>query len=174
MSEATRIRVSPTAIVFLLALSACQSPATASQSPSSIAATIDLPPVSPSPPLPPASLVNGGFETGDLTGWLTKQTGTGKWLVYSDGSTPPVPSLSDPNRPFRMPDPPEGLYAAVTDMKSDGQRSLYQDVQLDAPYILEFVVFYNNGAAVFNSKNGFRADLMSTTATPTSLSPDTS
>jgi hypothetical protein len=66
---------------------------------------------------------NGGFETGDFTGWarLDSTAGTGGFYVVGDV----VPVTGQVVRP-----PPEGAYAAVTDQDAAGTHILYQDVVL--------------------------------------------
>lgn len=93
---------------------------------------------------------NWNFERGDLSGWHTRSRGSGAWYAYADGSKPPNPAETDPNVPFSMPQPPQGRYAAVTDMTAPGMRLLYRDVTLNAPTTLKFIVFYDN-AGEFSS-----------------------
>lgn len=87
---------------------------------------------------------NWNFEAGDFRGWRTMSAGSGGWRVYRDGATPPDPTDSDPNFPFAVPDPPEGRFAAVTDMSAPGTRILYRDVRLSGPRRLRLTVFYDN------------------------------
>jgi len=138
-------------------------------SPSPLPPTSTTLPPSPTPPFAIGSIVNGDFETGDLTGWLTTEQlprgdggqppwGAGSWLVYDDGSTPPDPSFVTALEPWEFRDPPQGLYASVASGGAPGRRVLYQDVMLDAPYVLQFTYFYFNRAHVFDSPGGFRWD----------------
>ncbi len=90
----------------------------------------------------PAAADNWNFETGDFTGWRTRSTGSGAWHVYTDGATPPDPTDTDPNFPFRVPDPPEGNFAAVTDMSAPGTRIMHRDLELDGRFDLRFTLFY--------------------------------
>lgn len=92
----------------------------------------------------PTRFDNGNFESGDLTGWSTLSLGIGEWLVYSDGSTPPDPSITDRFVAFAVPDPPEGEFAAVTDCFSEGVRFLYRDIEVVGSPTLHAVVFYEN------------------------------
>jgi hypothetical protein len=87
---------------------------------------------------------NWNFETGDFQGWRTTHTGSGAWHVYSDATTPPNPADSDPNFPFSVPRPPEGRFAAVTDMSAPGTRMLYRDVKPGDHAALRMTVFYVN------------------------------
>jgi hypothetical protein len=117
---------------------------------------------------------NWNFERGDLSGWRTRSRGSGAWYAYSDGTKPPNPAETDPNVAFNMPQPPEGRYAAVTDMTAPGARILYRDVKLEGPVKLTFTVFYDN-AGEFSSppslkfdgceaNQQFRAELMDASA----------
>jgi hypothetical protein len=87
---------------------------------------------------------NWNFERGNLTGWHTRSRGSGAWYVYADGTKPPNPAETDPNVPFNVPSPPQGRYAAVTDMTAPGVRILYRDVKLDGRLKLTFTLFYDN------------------------------
>ena len=90
------------------------------------------------------AIVIDDFESGKLAGWKMEGGGAGGWFVYANGKTPPDPSQSDPNFPFAVPDPPQGKFAAVTDMNGPGRRMLYRDVSLDGRYTLHATVFYVN------------------------------
>jgi hypothetical protein len=63
-----------------------------------------------------AAILIDDFESGTLANWSINRNGAGGWFVYANGHTPPEPSRSDPNVPFSVPDPPQGKFAAVTDM----------------------------------------------------------
>ncbi len=113
---------------------------------------------------------NWNFERGDLTGWHTRSRGSGAWYAYSDGTKPPNPAETDPNVAFDVPAPPEGRYAAVTDMTAPGARILYRDVKLDGRVKLRFTIFYDNAGELaspaslrFDGRQAnqqFRVDLM--------------
>ncbi len=90
----------------------------------------------------PASRANDDFESGTLAAWRTDNDGSGSWFVYRNGKTPPDPATTDPRFPFEMPEPPQGGFAAVTDMKGPGSRILFRDVELDGRYRLAATVFY--------------------------------
>jgi len=96
------------------------------------------------------AVVIDDFESGTLADWSVKVNGKGGWFIYTKGQTPPDPSKSDPNFPFSVPDPPQGKFAAVTDMNGPGSRMLYRDVKLDGRYSLHLTVFYVN-VGVFSS-----------------------
>jgi hypothetical protein len=90
------------------------------------------------------AIVIDDFESGTLAGWKIERSGAGGWFVYTNGKTPPNPPESDPNVPFAIADPPQGKFAAVTDMNGPGRRILYRDVKLDGRYTLRLTVFYVN------------------------------
>jgi hypothetical protein len=119
---------------------------------------------------------NWNFEIGDLTSWHTQARGSGAWYVYSDGTRPPNPAETDPNVAFGMPQPPEGRFAAVTDMNAPGARILYRNVKLDGPTQLQMTVYYSN-TGEFSSPAGldfegcepnqqFRVDVLDAAAPP--------
>jgi len=72
----------------------------------------------------PKAIVMDDFESGGLAEWQAVGSGSGAWFVYSDGRQAPDPDQSDPNAPFHVPDPPQGGFAAVTDMSGPGTRIL--------------------------------------------------
>jgi CubicO group peptidase (beta-lactamase class C family) len=90
----------------------------------------------------PRTVVVDDFESGALTGWQAVGGGWGSWFVYVDGQKPPDPAQSDPNVPFDLPDPPQGRFAAVTDMNGPGTTVLYRDVRLDGRFTLHMTAFY--------------------------------
>jgi CubicO group peptidase (beta-lactamase class C family) len=125
---------------------------------------------------PPKTAVFDDFESGTLANWKTASGGSGKWFVYSDGKTPPDPAQSDPSAPFDVPNPPQGRFAAVTDMRGGGTRILYRDAKLDGRFRLHLSVFHVNNGPGFSSpetldfnllepNQQFRIDLM-TPASP--------
>jgi len=89
----------------------------------------------------PRTIVMDDFESGAITDWQAVGSGSGGWLVYSDGQKAPDPAPSDPNVPFDLPDPPQGKFAAVTDMNGPGTRILYRDLKLDGRFTLHVTVF---------------------------------
>jgi hypothetical protein len=113
---------------------------------------------------------NWNFERGNLTGWHTRSRGSGAWYAYADGTKPPNPAETDPDVAFDVPAPPEGRYAAVTDMTAPGARILYRDVKLDGRAKLRFTVFYDNAGELASpaslafdgraANQQFRAQLM--------------
>jgi D-alanyl-D-alanine carboxypeptidase len=98
----------------------------------------------------PRAIVVDDFESGAITGWQAVGSGSGGWFVYADGHTAPDPAQSDPNVPFDLPDPPQGRFAAVTDMNGPGTRILYRDLRLEGRFTLQVSVFYA-GTGPFSS-----------------------
>ena len=77
-----------------------------------------------------ATVVNGDFETGDLSGWTVDSTsapGNGYWFAYSGTVAP----LTGAALNSTVAAPPQGTYAALSDEVNPGRRVLYQDVALD-------------------------------------------
>ena len=99
-----------------------------------------------------AGVSNGGFETGDFSGWTLADKGVdGRWLVYS-GTTTPV--FGDP-----VPAPPEGTYAAVTEQDGPGSRVLYQTLKLGTDTkVLSFSLYYHNFAGEFCTPSSFNVE----------------
>ena len=124
---------------------------------------------------------NWNFERGDLRGWHTRSFGSGDWYVYANGTKPPNPAETDPNVPFSVPAPPEGRYAAVTDMTEPGARLMYRDVKLDGRNTLTFAMFYTSAAPLASPdrltfdgcepNQQFRVEIMDASAPVTSTSP---
>jgi hypothetical protein len=85
-----------------------------------------------------ATVSNGGFETGSLSGWLVQNSGSGNWFAYS-GTTSPVSSNT-------IAAPPQGSFAAVTDTLGPGTHILYQDVGLEPAFThkLSLIVYYRS------------------------------
>lgn len=86
------------------------------------------------------------FESGALTDWRAVGGGAGGWFIYTNGKKAPDPSRSSPNVPFDLPNPPEGKFAAATDMNGPGTVVLYRDVALDGRFKLHLTVFYATDA----------------------------
>jgi D-alanyl-D-alanine carboxypeptidase len=107
-----------------------------------LALSMALSPVRAQEGPPPKTALVDDFESGKLADWKTEIRGAGGWFVYTNGKTPPNPAASDPNAPFQVPDPPQGKFAAVTDMNGPGTRILYRDLKLDGRYRLHLTAFY--------------------------------
>jgi len=138
-------------------------------------------PAGPSPVQANTVAGNWNFERGDLRGWHTRSRGSGAWYVYENGTTPPNPAETDPDVPFSVPAPPEGRYAAVTDMTAPGSRVMYRDVKLDGRRTLTFSLYYASAGPLASpatlSFDGcapnqqFRVDIMDASAPVSSTSP---
>ena len=127
----------------------------------------------------PASRASEDFESGTLASWKIERRGAGSWFTYSNGKTAPDPAQSDFNVPFDVPNPPQGKFAAVTDMNGPGRRILYRDVVLDGRYTLHLTVFYMNAGAfaapdtssrqTLGDEQQYRIDLVSPGAPVTTI-----
>jgi CubicO group peptidase (beta-lactamase class C family) len=82
------------------------------------------------------------FESGALTDWRTVRSGSGAWFIYSSGRKAPDLAQTSPSVPFDLPDPPQGKFAAVTDMNGPGTLILYRDVKLNGRFRLDLTAYY--------------------------------
>ena len=122
----------------------------------------------------PTTVVTDDFESGSLADWQAVGGGAGGWFVYSDGDKPPDPAHSDPNVPFRLPRPPQGRFAAVTDMDGPGTRILYRDLRLDGQFRIDLTVYWAGTSPLSSpptldyhaaeANEQFRIDLIAPTA----------
>lgn len=90
----------------------------------------------------PGAITNGGFETGDLTGWTTFEANTvgdGVFRAAAGGSVLPLSGATAPPAS-------EGDTLAISDMASAGLRVLYQDITIPAGATLSFDLWWNNAA----------------------------
>ena len=113
-------------------------------------------------------VTNGGFETGDFTGWTQEMlTPADGWFVYT-GTLSPINSI-----PILA--PPVGNFAAVADQGAPDSNILYQDIQIPAGETVtcSAIVYYENvggeGGSVFIIGDGltlnednqqYRVDIM--------------
>ena len=104
----------------------------------------------------PSSIVMDDFESGALTTGGPRVPGR-ELVRLQRRPTAPDPEQSDPNFPFAMPDPPQGEFAAVTDMTGPGTRILYRDVTLNGELTLHVTVFYE-GSAPFSTPDTLAFD----------------
>jgi hypothetical protein len=129
-----------------------------------------------------ATVVNGDFETGNLTGWqvVNNPAGdeeTGSWYAYA-GTAPPR-EFAEP-----VPPPPAGSYAAITSQGGPGSHILYQDVALEPYYShqLSLLVYYKSFAPLFTpspntlsyegaENQQYRVDVMNPAAPVDSANP---
>jgi hypothetical protein len=95
-------------------------------------------------------IVNGGFETGDFTGWtVVDQTGgSGSWFVNNSTTAP----LSG----FATPGPASGSFYALTDQTGPGSHVLLQSftVAAGSTVNLSFDMFSNNQSGVKAAPGG--------------------
>jgi D-alanyl-D-alanine carboxypeptidase len=130
----------------------------------------------------PRTMVMDDFESGTITGWQAVGGGSGGWFVYSNGHKAPDPAQSDPNAPFDVPDPPQGRFAAVTDMNGPGTRILYRDLRLEGRFSLQLSVFYTGSGPLSSpatlaydtpeANQQFRIDLVGPAAPIDSVAKD--
>lgn len=131
-----------------------------------------------------ATVVNGDFETGTLTGWQVfnippEPEASGNWFAYS-GTASPLGEVSP-----EVPPPPAGKYAAITAQGGAGTHILYQDVALE-PYWthqLSLLVYYHSfaplatpspetlSAEIPAPNQQYRIDVMKPTAPIESVNP---
>jgi hypothetical protein len=135
---------------------------------------------------PAATIVNGGFESGDFSGWETRRsTSSGKWYVR-EGTKPPIPHERGA---LSIQPPPQGRYAAITDQANPDSLLLFQDVQLEpgSKYKLSLLAYYDSYAALAipspdtlsvdeealgpQPNQQFRIDVIRPEASPDSVSP---
>lgn len=125
-----------------------------------------------------AGIVNGGFETGDLSGWTTFEANTvgdGIFRAAQGGSLLPLSGATAPPAS-------EGSTLAISDMAAAGLRVLYQDITIPENATLSFDLWWNNAAGFWvNPNNMFpnpfpnqhaRIDLIALDAPLNTTSPD--
>jgi len=123
-----------------------------------------------------ATVANGDFETGTLSGWQTQISGGGGWFPYS-GTISPANFQS-------ITAPPQGSFAATTDPGGPGTSILYQDVALEpgGTHTLSLDVYYRSAAAIAHPSTDslsssdfpnqqYRIDVMKPSTPLTSISP---
>ncbi|HEY2717493.1 MAG TPA: hypothetical protein VGI73_14845 [Solirubrobacterales bacterium] len=90
-----------------------------------------------------ATVVNGDFETGSLSGWQESHvTAFGDWYAYK-GTEPPKGSQSGVKE---VEAPPQGRFAAITDQVDPDALTLWQDVALEpgATHTLSLLAYYQS------------------------------
>lgn len=125
-----------------------------------------------------ATVVNGDFETGTLSGWSVDEEGAGEWIAYS-GTTNPVGAEAPP-----LTLPPQGNFAASVVQGSPGTHILYQDVLIGTGQeLLTLYAYYNSDAPLVTPPSGtldaggepnqqYRIDVMDPTAPIDSVDPE--
>jgi hypothetical protein len=94
-----------------------------------------------------ATIVNGGFETGDLSGWQQyNKYGGGEWFVYDKAD-------AEANSFFP---PPSGNFAVVDNQNDPDLDILYQDVALEPAFThqLALTFYYVSGAPITVPSSG--------------------
>src|SRR5262245_37422899 len=93
-----------------------------------------------------ATVVNGDFEAGNLSGWtLSHPTVNGSWFPHS-GTALPFSEVGDP--PFIA--PPQGNWAAVTDENQPDTAVMFQDIALEPGWThsLSAILYYASFAPI--------------------------
>lgn len=99
-------------------------------------------------------LRNGGFETGDFTGWLTVNGGYGEWVI-NDGTF-------NPDGPEETNAPVSGSYNALVAQIGGGTHLLFQDVRIPAEALsatLSWSHRIRNHASYFAPNQVFRVEV---------------
>jgi hypothetical protein len=93
-----------------------------------------------------ATIVNGGFEARDLSGWHVRSSGFGNWFAYQGTEAPIGHRLS--GAPVQ--EPPQGAFAAVSDQADPDTSILYQDISLEpgSSYRLSLLAYYDSHAPI--------------------------
>jgi hypothetical protein len=129
-----------------------------------------------------ATVVNGDFETGNLSGWTLinpGEEGEGGWFAYSGTASPLTAGNPEPRV---VPAPPQGNFAAISDQQGAGTHILYQDLALEpnANHTLSMLVYYRSYAPIIapdslsfeeGANQQYRVDVMRAGSSPTSVSP---
>ncbi|HZO07525.1 MAG TPA: hypothetical protein VFB52_14135 [Solirubrobacterales bacterium] len=92
-----------------------------------------------------ATIVNGDFETGNLSGWTVfNSTSKGNWFPYAGTQVP----FANPEEQFFA--PPQGNWAAVTSETSPDLAILFQDVTLEPfwTHNLSLIYYYRSFAPI--------------------------
>jgi hypothetical protein len=99
------------------------------------------------PGAPAATVVNGNFESGNLSGWVSVEPpeSDGGWFAYS-GTNAPISKGEMEPIPRTVIAPPQGNFAAISDEDGPGTHILYQDVALEPgmTHSLSLLVYYQS------------------------------
>lgn len=125
---------------------------------------------------------NLDFERGDFSGWRTLAFESGAWHVYAHGTSPPDPDDTNDHVVFDVPAPPQGDFAAVTDMRFQGARILHRKLRIEGASTLRMTLFYESAGGAFSSpasldyytgapNKQFRVELLDPDVPVTSMKP---
>ncbi len=92
-----------------------------------------------------ATVANGDFESGTLSGWqVSRATQFGDWFAYRGTAAPIGSKRPTPAHPVQA--PPQGRYAAISDEANPDTLILYQDISLEAglSHQLSLLAYYNS------------------------------
>ena len=104
-----------------------------------------------------ATVVSGDFETGNLSGWTTRNEiadfpAPGGWFAHSGTEAPISTEIEEVGEeefeefPRSAPAPPQGTFGAISDEDGPGTHILYQDVFLEPgnSHTLSMLVYYRS------------------------------
>jgi hypothetical protein len=97
-----------------------------------------------------ATVVNGDFESGNLSGWhVQRETEAGDWFAYR-GTEAPYGGTGQRSEAPPVEAPPQGRFAAIADEVNPDSIILWQDVALEpeASHILELTAYYQSELAL--------------------------
>src|SRR5205085_216096 len=105
-------------------------------------------------PLDGELLLNGNFETGDLSGWMSDDIGSGGWVLNNGAFDPESPD--GPLPPFA------GSFSVLAEQVGNGTHILWQDVLIPdstASATLTWRDRIRNHAGTFTAHQQFRVEL---------------
>jgi hypothetical protein len=92
-----------------------------------------------------ATITNGNFETGNLSGWTLQNVGApnATWYAYT--------GTVSPTSGHAIPAPPQGAFAAISDETGVSSHILYQNIALEPGYTqkLSLFAYYSSVAPIF-------------------------
>lgn len=97
-----------------------------------------------------ATVENGDFESGNLSGWhVQRQTEAGDWFAYR-GTEAPYGGTGQRPKDALVQAPPQGRFAAITDEINPDSLILWQDVELEpeASHVLTLTAYYQSELAL--------------------------
>lgn len=97
-----------------------------------------------------ASVVNGDFESGNLSGWGIYRSGeTGSWFAYKGAKGVGDPIAKQRGRKFPQ-EPPQGVYAATSDQIAATTTILSQEITLEPGFDhrLSLLAYYTSDVPI--------------------------